>query len=742
VIVAGAYFLARWRFRQTLKEIPGKINVQVQQTAEGFTVSKSEEGRTLFTIRAGKAVQYKQEGHAELHDVSITVYGHDSQRFDQIYGSDFDYNPQSGIVTAKGEVQIDLQSNPAGLAQPDQTAPKELKNPVHVKTSGLIFNQRTGDAYTQQKVEFRIPQAAGSALGATYTAKDGVLEMGSQVKALLSGPTAGTLDATHAVIRKSSHQIELDRPQMVNGEKQFESDRATIFLREDSTVERILGVGDVRIRVAGRTPMQARSERAELFMTEEHANLRTAVLSGNVQMEGSGAQSIQGSAGRVVLNFSGKNLLATARAEEGVRLMQQHSAGTRALQSPPAQSGNPQDVEITAPVINFVVEGGRRLRNAATSGAAQIAILPVEPNGSRTLITAGRFEAKFDERSRLSSVHGEPEAKIVNHAEGQADRVSTSHALDVAFRPAGGIELIVQEGRVAYMDANLRAWGERARYTPSDQMLYLTGSPRVVEGGMTTTARSMRMNRASGDAFAEGEVKSTYSELKEQPDGALLSSASPIHVTARSMATHQHPGIATYTGSARLWQDANVVEAPSIEFDRERRAVMAHGSSGAPVSTALVQSEKNGKQTPVIVTSKNLAYTDNDRKAHFGGGVVVKSADATMTAREIDVYLQARGRKDGVQKSAAPVIGAGQVEKIIADGQIAIVQPGRRAQGNHLVYTAAEDKFVLTGGPPSIFDAEHGKVTGDSLTFFRRDDRVLVEGEAKSPTVTQTRVAR
>ncbi|HEY7615325.1 MAG TPA: LPS export ABC transporter periplasmic protein LptC, partial [Terriglobales bacterium] len=391
VIVAGAYFLARWRFRQTLKEIPGKINVQVQQTAEGFTVSKSEEGRTLFTIRAGKAVQYKQEGHAELHDVSITVYGHDSQRFDQIYGSDFDYNPQSGIVTAKGEVQIDLQSNPAGLAQPDQTAPKELKNPVHVKTSGLIFNQRTGDAYTQQKVEFRIPQAAGSALGATYTAKDGVLEMGSQVKALLSGPTAGTLDATHAVIRKSSHQIELDRPQMVNGEKQFESDRATIFLREDSTVERILGVGDVRIRVAGRTPMQARSERAELFMTEEHANLRTAVLSGNVQMEGSGAQSIQGSAGRVVLNFSGKNLLATARAEEGVRLMQQHSAGTRALQSPPAQSGNPQDVEITAPVINFVVEGGRRLRNAATSGAAQIAILPVEPNGSRTLITAGRF---------------------------------------------------------------------------------------------------------------------------------------------------------------------------------------------------------------------------------------------------------------------------------------------------------------------------------------------------------------
>ena len=58
-------------------------------------------------------------------------------------------------------------------------------------------------------------------------------------------------------------------------------------------------------------------------------------------------------------------------------------------------------------------------------------------------------------------------------------------------------------------------------------------------------------------------------------------------------------------------------------------------------------------------------------------------------------------------------------------------QPGRQADCQTLVYTASDDKFVLTGGPPSIFDAERGKITGVSLTFFRGDDRVLVEGEAK-----------
>ena len=68
-----------------------------------------------------------------------------------------------------------------------------------------------------------------------------------------------------------------------------------------------------------------------------------------------------------------------------------------------------------------------------------------------------------------------------------------------------------------------------------------------------------------------------------------------------------------------------------------------------------------------------------------------------------------------------------------------IIQPGRRATGDQLVYTASDDKFVLTGGSPSIFDAEQGKITGVSLTLFRHDDRVVVEGNNTSPTVTQTR---
>src|SRR4051812_2892774 len=98
LVVAGTYFYARWRGRNAVENIPSKLGIEVQQTAKDFTVSRSEGGHTIFKIQASKAVQYKQGGHAELHDVNITLYGRDSSRFDQIYGDDFDYDPQSGDV--------------------------------------------------------------------------------------------------------------------------------------------------------------------------------------------------------------------------------------------------------------------------------------------------------------------------------------------------------------------------------------------------------------------------------------------------------------------------------------------------------------------------------------------------------------------------------------------------------------------------------------------------------------------
>jgi lipopolysaccharide export system protein LptA len=429
---------------------------------------------------------------------------------------------------------------------------------------------------------------------------------------------------------------------------------------------------------------------------------------------------------------------------------------------------------MTAPVMDFIVKDGRLLERAETSGPPRIVITQPRAN-QMTVVTAAKFTAKFTEKNRLATLHGEPEAKIISRkisgnkigGAAEPDRVSTSQMLDVVFRPGGGIRTIAQAGHVAYVDGPRKAWAERGEYTTADQILVLAGSPRVVDNGMTTTAQTIRMSRVTGDAIAEGNVKSTYSDLKPLPEGGMFASSDPIHVTSRSMTAHRSPAIAVYTGDARLWQNANVVEAPRLQFDREHRSLLAQGvgtglrpvragesraptqasaaqASVQPVSTVLVQVDKSGKATPVRITSARLNYTDAERRIVLDGGVTAKGSDATLTGQQMTVFLFPQSQTP--QSATAGPGGLGQVERIVAEGKVVITQPTRHASGDRLVYTAAEDKFVLTGGsssgPPSIFDAERGKITGDSLTFFRHDDRVLVEGRETSPTITKTQVAR
>ena len=729
VSVGGVYFYARYRVQNALKQVPEKIGLEIQQSATGFTVSKSEQGRTLFKIEASKAVQFRQGGHAELHDVSITLYGRDSDRYDRIYGSDFDYDQASGNISARGEVQIDLEANPEGILNPDQAVPKELKNPIHLKTSGLLFNQKTGNAFTNEKVEFSLPQGSGSAMGVTYVAKTSVLTLESQVELAANDPAGVTIHAQRAAITKDPHRVALDHPQMSRATRRCESDSAILFLREDNTLDHVLAIGNVRLQASGIQHAEARANQLELTLGKKGETIRTAVFSGNVSSEVSGPQPIQANADKVTLDFVGKNLLTTIHSEGNVKLLQH--------QSPSGTSSIPQDLELSASVVDFFLGKGNRPERAETSGAAQLVLRPqTVAGGPQTVVTAGRFEGRFDHSGQISSLHGEPDARIVSQNPGQPDRVSTSTMIDATFHPGAGITSIVQQGNVTFVDGQRNAWGDRARYTPSDQILTLAGSPRVVEGGMTTTARTMRLNRASGDAFADGDVKSTYSDLKAQPDGALLASASPIHVTAQSMSVHGASAIALYSGNARLWQDANIVEASSIEFDRDHRSMIAHATSGHPVSTLLTDNEHQGKSPAIAITSSGLTYSDDERKAHFEGQVMAKGPDFTLTAGQVDAFFAARGPGGSVQGSAE------NLDKIVATGQVLVTQPGRQASGDQLVYTASDDKFVLTGGPPSIFDAERGKITGVSLTFYRHDDRVLVEGSITSPTVTQTRVAR
>src|SRR5438270_4792383 len=322
-IVAAFYLYAQWQQRHEVHERPKPLGISIQQSTEGFRLSKSQGGRTLFAVRAANAVQFKSGGRATLHDVNIIVYGKQANRFDQIYGKEFEYDPQSGNITGIGAVHMELESNAQGPAGPDQAPPEAVQNPIRIDTTGLTFNQKTGDAATPSYVHFTTVQASGSAVGATYTSKTNSLVLGSNVNVTTNGPESSNIVASHAVITKAPRQIVLDKAVLVRPQQSISGDKATIFLDENNVANRILAVGNVH----GQTQSGVRMQSAQAdFQLLPHNLFRSGVLTGGVAVQQPGSQPMDATARTVYMDFADKNQVSKMHAVDHVRMIQ-HQAG-------------------------------------------------------------------------------------------------------------------------------------------------------------------------------------------------------------------------------------------------------------------------------------------------------------------------------------------------------------------------------------------------------------------------------
>jgi lipopolysaccharide export system protein LptA len=328
-----------------------------------------------------------------------------------------------------------------------------------------------------------------------------------------------------------------------------------------------------------------------------------------------------------------------------------------------------------------------------------------------------------------------------------------------------------------------RVTAERAVFDGELERTILTGNVQVSNGTSVLWADRVAMEQQTGDAAADGSVKASY--------GQAGSAEEPVHVLAARADLKHDSQIATFHGvagrPARLWQGASQVDAPVLQFEQKQRRLLAHGEAqGAPmaVHTVLVSSGSSGsspkpdvtktkaapgklivggKADVVQVASRELVYSDEARKAEFTGGVEVESRDGSMRGQQVVVYLQPAqtagkassqnsAKADGVKTNPASAAGgggfmAGSVERMVASGHIDMEQPGRRATGEQLVYTASDGMFVLTGTPtllPKVVDDQRGTVTGTSLRFHSGDDNVVVsnggENGAGQRVRTETRV--
>lgn len=790
-VVVGFVIYGRYRFRHIEKDLPARLGANIQETATGWSYSQSSQGHTLFTVKASKESQLRS-GHVLLHDVDITLYGPPgSGRQDRIWGSDFDYDENHGIAVSRGDVNIEL----AGVkAQTGAVASQPQSNAIRVRTSGLTFMQKTGDASTQQPLEFQLPRAAGTAIGASYNSKTGILVLNSAVKITTSSNgRSAVVNAAHATMLRTSMQAFLANASMQYEQEEGSADAATVFFRRDGTAERIDAKGHVHMRTD--TGATVESETAQLLMNPQSEPTQAA-LDGGVQFAALQTnQKMQGSAGSGTLLFasmgtSGETALRHAEFRHDVHFTDEiaglpkdprghatkqvqgeqvnvdfkpkHKGGELQAQKVIAEGnpvvtmqqmpfkGSPQSTRISGDVLEATLGTGNALQEL--DGTGHTKLVEQGADGSHDTSQGDVLHATFTRQASVAQPDGSPaRVRPAKGTKEQEPRLVTTLETAIQDGHVMMTETPAKKPGAAAQPATLTGWAQHAEYHAADEVLHLTGSPRINDGQtMQMAAERIDYHRRTQDAAAVGSVKATYTQdAKAQGAGAVAfggGGSGPVHIIAERAALQHESQRTDFFGTvsepARMWQGGDTLTAPVIEIDRSRNELKAwgEGTGAQPVVRATFVTATNRGQQPgaAQVHSQTLLYSDEDRQADFHGAVTMEQADGVIHADDGQVFLRPAKGAGVAEKQGS------QIERIVAQGHVVFTQPGRKGEGAKLVYTAADGHYVLTGTPdalPRLWDSAHGTTTGVALLFNTQDDSVEISG-GKSSAVTDTRAPR
>ncbi|HEY2468137.1 MAG TPA: LPS export ABC transporter periplasmic protein LptC [Terracidiphilus sp.] len=804
VITLGVFLgTAKFRNRFIRKDLPERLGLNIQEEAKDFVLSHSVGEHMQYKIHASKQVQLKRGDKVflQLHDVTIELYGEDGSRVDRIAGDEFEYNPDSGIASAKGPVEITLMKPAVAPAiAPKVATDKALsarhKNSslgsaaltassgeVHVKTSGLVFDRNSGEAFTDQKVEFTLTQGSGSAMGAKYDAHQGVLVLDREVDlAMQRGQQPVKMYAHHAVFERDEQTCDLTAATIRYGNDESSAEEAKVHFRDDGSAERVdAGRGFSLVTTSGGR-LAAPTGTLEF---DEHNQPHHGHLQGGVSIDSeSKGRKMHGTSPTMDIAFAGDGEPRSAHLERGVQIASEEETASPAG---PLRTHRTW----TSPVVDIAFRnaGRQRVEPASMHGTGGVVITgssqrgngPVSPsqmtaddvtgefgsNGALTTVT-GRSHAAIAETSAngtLQTTHGDVLiahlARTDNANEGQT---AAGGGLQVESATVDGNVMLTQQppAKAGTPQPTLRATAGHAEYESKGEWLHLTRSPRVNDGALELSAEKVNVSQVSGDAFALGNVKATWAgnadrgtasenlvAKKSKDKGAVadLGAQGPTHVVA-DQAELQHSGLATFKGKARLWQQGNSVTAPVIALDRTKQTLTALTTAAKnPVQVVLVsatasvpgaQKGKQGAPSVVRVRGGDLRYSSAERKAVMQSGavgnVVASTADATTTSNEVELLLLPPGNHAGRDG------GAAQVDRMISTGNVEISSGGRHGTGEKLVYSGDTGNYVLTGTSaalPRLTDPVRGSVSGEALIFNSRDDSVKVEGDGlKTTTVT------
>ena len=740
--VAATYRLQKRELHDQAPAKPEAMAPELSSAALDWSwieTSEPPESRTICRITAKNARQAKDSNHVDLEQVELRMPSMHADNYNLVHSAHADYNQSQKRLYSDGAVDITL-------AVPNEGQPKHTLVSIH--SSGVTFDSNTGKAVTDRPATFKFENGDGKAVGASYDPSTRELFLNSQAELhwYPPGPHAKPMkieaaqviyrenlsgiwlapwarltrdntivegaDTVIALQDRSIHHVETKNAHGTdaypNRKLQYGADRLTVDYGDTGEVEKITGEGHARL--------VSDSEGSQITATGDRVDL---------QFE----------------DYNGQGTLALALV-----------SGHGVLESKPLATPGHDPAEtriLRSEIIQMKMRpGGREIAGLETHAPSALEFLPNLAAQHHRKFIGERMWIEYGAQNRIQSfiavncrtvTDPTPEELAKKHPV----TTTVSKNVSAAFDPkTNQLTRMEQWEDFSYESGDRKARADRGILEQVENRITLDKHARMWDSTGNTIADRIVLDEKSGNFTAEGHVNTSRlpDQTKKKSDSAMLSGDEPLQAVARAMSSANHNKLVKYDGDAVLWQGVNRIQADHVEIDREKRSIIADGhvvtqsrEESKPDSDAAPAPVPPKPADPVpaiftLVKAPHMVYTDEDRLAHYFGGVLLNRAGLQMKAVDLRSWLAEEGADNRLQKA-------------FADGAVQIVQTGpirtRTGTSEHAEYYTDENKIVLRGGDPTMNDNVRGNTRGTELTYYSDDDRLLVKGSDGKPAISR-----
>lgn len=530
------------------------------------------------------------------------------------------------------------------------------------------------------------------------------------------------IKASEAVYEQTNGKIFLNgNSEIDNGTEYIRGDQMTALLYPNKKVRYSLAKGNAYLKQNSpeRTTEVSASELNAAFNENQQLKEANTIGSSNVSLVPAKAEEYS------KVTMSAPNAIHLAFRGEGLLERMNTDGRTTITMNAPNNRADAANKKLTADSVKTIFnQNGKDMSHAEAVGNAELYVEPLQASAAnyKTTTNAPRFDCEFFPTGNNARVCvAQTKTKTVRvptvPAENRGTQSLIADKLTAQFNPqTQDIQQFDASGDSKFSELDRNGIAETFNFTANDEIVRLRGGePTVWDSRARAKANEIDWDTRSEKSFLRGNVSTTYYNQKQTGGATPFGSTNkPVYVTAANAEFDHAAETGLYTGNARAWQDNNYVRSDKLLLKQKEGQLFADGT----VQSLLYDAKKreNGKETivPVYASSNKLFYNRDNRLLRYEENVDIRQGTDRITSGKADIFMNERN----------------EMSQTVAESNVVITQPNRRAVGDWAQYTAENEVAILKGSPARIDDAENGSSQGAQMTVFMRENRVV--GESKT----------